>query len=49
MLAALNADADSAPQETIENVWRGIHAFIAGEEQFDDITMLCFTYKGISQ
>ncbi len=24
----------------------GIDAFVAGAEQFDDITMLCFQYKG---
>ena len=25
-----------------------IHSFVDGAEQFDDITMLCFRYQGLS-
>ena len=46
MLSALNRCGDANPQELIASVWNGIQEFIAGEEQFDDTTMLCFTYNG---
>lgn len=46
MLDALNKKADASPQETLSNVMEGIDSFVAGAEQFDDITMLCFKYMG---
>jgi sigma-B regulation protein RsbU (phosphoserine phosphatase) len=46
MLSALNRCGNANPQELIVSVWNGIQEFIAGEEQFDDTTMLCFTYNG---
>ena len=46
MLEALNADPDAKPEEVLSNVMRGIDAFVAGAEQFDDITMLCLKYNG---
>ena len=46
MLAALNRDPDATPEQTLRNVMDGIDAFVAGAEQFDDITMLCLKYRG---
>ena len=46
MLEALNADPDAKPEEVLSNIMRGIDAFVAGAEQFDDITMLCLKYNG---
>ena len=46
MLSALNRDPDAEPKEVLNNVTDGINAFVTGEEQFDDITMLCFKYNG---
>ena len=46
MLEALNADPDADPKEVLSNVMKGIGRFVEGAEQFDDITMLCFEYKG---
>ena len=45
-LAALNRDAGAEPETVLSNVMDGINAFVAGAEQFDDITMLCFKYNG---
>ena len=49
MLKALDRSADSDPEEMIASVWNGIQEFIDGAEQFDDITMLCFTYNGMEK
>jgi len=46
MLAALNKDPEATPKQTLENVTQGINEFVAGAEQFDDITMLCLKYRG---
>jgi len=46
MLEALNRDPDAGPEELIDNVMDGINAFVAGAEQFDDITMLSLKYLG---
>ena len=46
ILAALNRNPDASPQKTIQNVKDGIDDFVAGAEQFDDITMLCLKYYG---
>ena len=46
MLEALNKDPDAAPKQILENVTEGINNFVAGAEQFDDITMLCMKYNG---
>ena len=46
MLAALNRDPDADPRVLLDNVMDGINAFVAGAEQFDDITMLCLKYIG---
>ena len=49
MLDALNTDPDANPEEVLSNVMRGIDAFVAGAQQFDDITMLCLKYNGPAQ
>jgi sigma-B regulation protein RsbU (phosphoserine phosphatase) len=46
MIDALNVNPDAKPEEVLSNVLHGIEAFVAGAEQFDDITMLCVEYKG---
>ena len=46
MLQALNRNPDAIPEEVLSNVMDGINAFVAGAEQFDDITMLCLKYNG---
>ena len=46
LLAALNRKPDAEPEEVLRNVMDGISSFVAGAEQFDDITMLSFKYKG---
>ena len=46
MLEALNKDADASCEDILKNVSAGIDEFVAGAEQFDDITMLCLEYKG---
>ena len=46
MLQALNRNPDAMPKAVLSNVMDGINAFVAGAEQFDDITMLCLKYNG---
>ena len=46
MLDALNANPCAAPKEVLASVMDGIDRFVAGAEQFDDITMLSFLYIG---
>ncbi len=46
MLASLNEDPDADPETTLANVRRGVDEFVGDAEQFDDLTMLCFKYKG---
>ena len=48
MLQALNRDPDAEPDQVLANVTQDIDSFVAGAEQFDDITMLCFRYVGPS-
>ena len=45
-LAALNQEPDASPDRILSNVMKGIDSFVAGAEQFDDITMLCLRYNG---
>ena len=47
MLEALNREPDAKPQRVLENVMAGINEFVDGAKQFDDITMLCMSYKGL--
>ena len=46
MLSALNTDPATSPEETIRRVRHAVSAFVGDAEQFDDLTMLCFEYKG---
>ena len=46
MLGALNAFAESSPREILTGVKDAVDAFVGEAEQFDDMTMLCLTYKG---
>ncbi len=46
MLEALNKDPDATLRNTLKNVSDAIGTFIDGAGQFDDITMLSFTYNG---
>ena len=48
MLAALNRVPDASPSETLQNVMEDINDFVAGAQQFDDITMLCLKYNGVN-
>ena len=46
MLAALNRNPEASPMELLQSVKQEIDAFAGDAPQFDDITMLCFEYKG---
>ena len=46
MIEALNQDPDASPQQTLENMLNAVDGFVKTAEQFDDLTMLCFEYKG---
>ncbi len=46
MLEALNQEPDVNPQRTIENVTNNMSSFVAGAEQFDDVTIMVFDYIG---
>ena len=49
LLDALNREPDASPERVLTNVKTGIDEFVAGAEQFDDITMLCLKYNGPAQ
>ena len=44
MLQALNADKEASPEQVLSNIRRAVDEFVDGEEQFDDLTMLCIKY-----
>ena len=46
MLDALNENPNADPEQTLAIVRRHVDEFVGEAEQFDDLTMLCFTYKG---
>ena len=46
MLEALNKEPDAEPDQLLKNVMDDIHRFMDGEDQFDDITMMCLKYNG---
>ncbi len=46
MVEALNRKPDAAPMEVLKNVRAAVDDFVQEAEQFDDLTMLCMTYKG---
>ena len=45
LLACFERKRESSPTEILENVKNAIDAFIDGNSQFDDMTMLCFRWK----
>ena len=47
MLEALNAVPNAEPKKLLSNVKQAIDGFVGAAPQFDDITMLGFTYKGV--
>ena len=46
MLKALNINPAGDPEELLGNVRRAVDEFVGDDEQFDDLTMMCFEYKG---
>ncbi len=46
MLAALNKEPDASPENILKNVKSAVDEFAGAAPQFDDITMLGFTYFG---
>ena len=46
MLAALNAERDTDPEKVLSRVRGAVDGFVNEAEQFDDLTMLCMTYRG---
>ena len=46
MLEALNESPHASPDELVQNLMDAIGDFSGNREQFDDITMLAFQYKG---
>jgi sigma-B regulation protein RsbU (phosphoserine phosphatase) len=48
MLDALNKDVSSSPREILNHVQGAVENFVNGAEQFDDMTMLCLEYKGVT-
>ncbi len=49
VLEALNREPDAQPERVLSNVMDDINHFVAGAEQFDDITMLCLRYNGADE
>ena len=47
-LVALNKDKNAPPEQILRNVREAVDEFTGDAEQFDDLTMLCFEYRGIS-
>lgn len=46
MLNALNTDLDADPETMLNNVKNAVNKFVKKAEQFDDLTMLGFEYRG---
>ena len=46
MEAALNHAAGKDPEGVLEGVRQEVDRFVSGANQFDDLTMLCLSYKG---
>jgi sigma-B regulation protein RsbU (phosphoserine phosphatase) len=47
MIEALNKNKDKSLKEQVDGMKESIDEFVKDAPQFDDITMLCFEYKGI--
>lgn len=48
LTAALNADPDAPPEELIGRMHAEVNRFVGDAPRFDDITMLCVKYRGLS-
>ena len=48
MVDALNTMEESDPKTVLEVVRSSVDRFVGGAEQFDDLTMVCLKYRGIS-
>ena len=46
MVDALNTASDKNPKVILKTVHEAVDRFVGEAEQFDDITMMCFEYKG---
>ena len=46
LIETLNANPDASPEQTLEAVNEAVAAFVQDAEQFDDLTMLAFEYRG---
>lgn len=46
MLDALNINPDAEPEVLLTNVRKAVDEFVGESEQFDDLTMMCFEYRG---
>lgn len=46
LINVLNEMPDAAPADILNNVRSAVDDFVKDAEQFDDLTMLCFEYKG---
>jgi len=44
--SALNENADKDPEGVVNGIQKSLAKFTGNADQFDDITMLCFEYKG---
>lgn len=47
VVEALNLVKDEPAKKILEHMHETVDAFVDGAEQFDDLTMLCFEYKGL--
>lgn len=48
MLSALNSNPNGSPEEMLKTVREAVNAFVKDAEQYDDLTMMCFEYKGVN-
>ncbi len=46
LLDALRGSGDKSPESTVKEVGEKIDAFVGQSPRFDDVTMLCLTYRG---
>ncbi len=46
MLSALNAGKNETSEKLLEDVRKEVDAFVGNADQFDDLTMMAFSYKG---
>ena len=48
MLSALNSNPAGSPEDMLKTVREAVNAFVKDAEQYDDLTMMCFEYKGVN-